>query len=272
MDSATAPVLLLVALVFVILRRFTPAVAIRPPDYRYSREELDTRFSGTSWIVNLAVLAVSVVLGLGTYAALAGLNRYFANADGSPQLYLLPESATWWFFPILGALSVSWGITLDLWTLLGHREDAELFAYWTSLKAGFDSSRILRWCAVLISLPIGILTILELPRHVAFGTDDFRDCGFAFASCKVFRYSDARRMTIIDGYRRRDTMLMARAGIVIDFSDGRRWSSAEIGEFKERPDPALQELLENRTRLPYNHSQTENEIPPLVSGPAASSR
>jgi hypothetical protein len=53
---------------------------------------------------------------------------------------------------------------------------------------------------------------------------DIRDCGYAFAPCKIYRFADARRMTIIDGFRDRDSRLIRRAGIVIDFSDGQRWS------------------------------------------------
>lgn len=49
----------------------------------------------------------------------------------------------------------------------------------------------------------------------------------------------------------------------MDCADGRRWSSAGIGDFNERLDPALEEFLENRTKLPYNDAQTEADIPPL---------
>lgn len=63
--------------------------------------------------------------------------------------------------------------------------------------------------------------------------------------------------------RDRDGKLTRRAGIVIDFSDGRRWSSADIGDFNERLDPALEQFLENRTHLLYNYAQTEADIPPL---------
>jgi hypothetical protein len=116
----------------------------------------------------------------------------------------------------------------------GHREDAVLYAYWTNLKAGFDSTKILRWLSILIVLPIAALTILALPMHVILGQAEIRDCGYAFRPCQVYRYSDARRMTIIDGFRDRNSRLTRRAGIVIDFSDGRRWSSADIGEFNAR--------------------------------------
>ena len=71
-------------------------------------------------------------------------------------------------------------------------------------------------------------------------------------------------MTIIEGFRTRDGKLTRRAGIVIDFADGRRWSSADVGDFSERVESTLEELLENKTRLGYNYSQTEADIPPLA--------
>jgi len=73
-------------------------------------------------------------------------------------------------------------------------------------------------------------------------------------------------MTIIDGFRTRDGELTRRAGIVIDFADGRRWSSADVGDFNKRVEPAFEELLENKTRLDYNYAQTEADIPPLTLG------
>ena len=70
-------------------------------------------------------------------------------------------------------------------------------------------------------------------------------------------------MTIIDGFRDRDGKVTRRAGIVINFNDGQRWSSADIGDFSERPDPALKQFLENRTHLHYDYAQTEADISPL---------
>jgi hypothetical protein len=46
-------------------------------------------------------------------------------------------------------------------------------------------------------------------------------------------------MTVIDGFRQRDGKLVKRAGIVLDFADGRRWSSAAISNFEPNVDPEL---------------------------------
>jgi hypothetical protein len=241
-----------------------PAASVKISGQKYSYEELDVRFSHTKWIVGFAMVVVGAIFVYGTHSALVGLNRYLAMRDGSAQFVLWPQSAIWWFFPAFGAVGLSWEITFRLWTLFGHREDADLYNYWSSLKSGFNSPKLLRWIAVLIVLPVGILTVLALPEHTALRQDDIRDCGYAFTPCKTYRYADARRMTIIDGFRTRDGKLTRRAGIVIDFADGGRWSSAEIGDFKARLDPALEEFLENKTKLPYDYTETEADIPPVT--------
>ena len=48
----------------------------------------------------------------------------------------------------------------------------------------------------------------------------------------------------------------------LDFEDGRRWSSAKIGDFKPTVDPALADFLVKKTRLPLNHAETEADIQP----------
>jgi hypothetical protein len=75
--------------------------------------------------------------------------------------------------------------------------------------------------------------------------------------------ADARRMTMIEGSTDLDGKLRKRAGIVIDVSDGRRRSSADIGGFRKSVDPALAAFLSDKTRLPLNFAQTEAEIPKL---------
>jgi len=260
-----------VLFVLAVARRYMPVASVKPPERKYSREELDVRFSSTQWVVGISMVVVGVFFAFATYAALKGVNRYLATADGRSQFLLWPQSAMWWFLPGFGALALSWGITLRLWALFGHREDAELYNYWSSLKSGFDSPKLLRWLTIFVVLPAGVLSILALSMHISLTQNEIRDCGFAFARCKIYRYADARRMTIVDGFRDRDGKLNRRAGIVIDFVDGRRWSSADNSEITERVDPALLEFLKDRIPLPFNYAQTEVDIPRLNTGPGRAS-
>ena len=138
---ARALVPFVVLLVLAFARRYLPASADKPAGYDGSCEDLDSRFSNTQWSVGFAMVVIGVLFVLGTYAALVWLNRYLATADGPAQFLIWPQSAIWWFFPGFGALTLSWGITLDLWALLGHHKDAGLYAYWTSQKVGYASSK-----------------------------------------------------------------------------------------------------------------------------------
>lgn len=233
-----------------------------------SRYELDDRFGPIKWIFNVCMVVVGAAFALGTRSVLVWANQYLASPRGQPLFEILPQNAIWWIFPFFAALTLAFEITLQLWSLF-DRNEADLYGHWSGLGATFrwvrepvdvDVRRMLRWSALFITLPIGILTILALPMHTVFTQDQITDCGYAFAACKVYRYSDARRMTIIDGFRTTDGRLTPRAGIVVDFKDGRRWSSGDEGDFNSTVDPRLKELMTNLTDLPYGYAQTEADI------------
>jgi hypothetical protein len=261
MGSAIA--IFAVLLVFALARRYMSAASVKATEPRLSMGDLDNRFGNTQWVVGIGIVLVGLIFIFSTHGALVLMNRYFSNHDGPAEFRLWQQSAIWWFFPGFGALALSWEIVLQLWSALGSREDARLYNYWSIQKSGFDVSKLLRWMALLIVLPIGVLTVLALPMHVALRQDHISDCGYAFAPCKVYMYIDARRLTMIDGFRTRDGNLTRSAGIVIDFSDGRRWSSADTGDFSANVNPAFSEFLQKRTGLSINHAQTEDDIPPL---------
>jgi hypothetical protein len=252
-----------VSFVFALARRYMSIASVKPPEGLDSVRNLDSRFDNTQWIIGISMVVVGVLFVMSTHSALVLLNRYFSTTDGPAEFRLWQQSAIWWFFPGFGALALSWEIVLQLWSDLGNREAARLYNYWSIQKSGFDAPKLLRWMAVLVALPIGVLTVLALPMHVALRQDDIRDCGYAFAPCKVYRYVDARRMTMIEGFRDREGKLTKRAGIVIDFNDDRRWSSADIGDFSPTVNPAFTEFLQKKTQLPLNYAQTEADIPRL---------
>jgi hypothetical protein len=263
LGRALVPFVVLV--VFALARRYISAASIKSPTNQVSLDDLDARFRSTKWIVGLSMVVIGILFVVSVHAAFVWLNRLIATADGPADFQLWPQSAIWWFFPGFGALTLCWEITLQLWSHFGNRDDANLYAYWSNQRTGFDATRLLRWFALLIALPIGVLTALALPMHTVFRQSDIRDCGYAFAACKVYRYADARRMTTIGGFRDRDGKLIERAGIVIDFNDGRRWSSADVGDFSKTVDPGFADLLTRKTKLPLNHAETEADIPQLIS-------
>src|SRR5262249_52108949 len=115
--------------------------------------------------------------------------------------------------------------------------------------------------ALVIAAPIGVFTILALPMHASLRHQDIRVCGYGWAGCTTFDYSAVVRMTEIKGFRGRDGKLHLRAGIVLDFADGRRWSSADMGDFHDSVDPRLSDFLLKRTGLPLGQADAEIDIP-----------
>ncbi len=249
--------------VFALARRYLPARATLEYASAYSLEDLRGRFAVTQWLVGAAMVLVGAAIALGIHSILVNLNRFFAATDGPSDFVLLPQTAIWWFLPGFAALCLAWEITLGAWSLVGNAKDVALYNYWTTATAGFDSTRVLRIMTVVIVLPIGILTALEVPAHVTLGNEEIRMRGYGFSSAKTYRYRDARSMTIIEGFRNRDGTLVRRAGVLLDFSDGRRWSSADIGDFKPTVDQGLVDFLTTKTGLKPQYAETESDIPRL---------
>ncbi len=116
--------------------------------------------------------------------------------------------------------------------------------------------------AVVIGLPMAILTILAIPQHTVLQENEIRARGYGFSRVQIYRYAEARKMTIIQGFRRRDGTLVRRAGIVLDFVDGRRWSSADISDFKSTIDSTLFSYLREKTNLDPHYAESDSEIAP----------
>ncbi|HKN17730.1 MAG TPA: hypothetical protein VJX47_12345 [Candidatus Sulfotelmatobacter sp.] len=257
--AAKALVPVAVAVCFALARKYLK------PQARLSETQLsalDGRFEQIKWVVGVSMIAVANLFAWATHHLLVSLNRYLAAGDGpETALRLWPQTAIWWFFPGFGAVALCWEITLKLWSAFGQRGTARSYRLWSDGRAGFDCTRILRWMALVIVLPIGVFTVLALPMHTALRDQDIRVCGYGWAGCRTVEYSKAVRMTLIKGFRDRDGKLHPRAGIVLDFADGRRWSSADIGDFAKSVDPALSAYLIERTGLPLEQAETEMDIP-----------
>ena len=188
---------------FALARRYMPATSY-PSTTKASQQELAERFQSTGWIVGIVMVVLGLTFAWGTHAILGGLNRYSSVSHSPNGFRLWPQPAIGWFFPGFGAVTLSWELTLQLWSKFRDREEAALYNYWGSQRAGFDCTKLLRWMGVVIVLPIGILTVLAVSMHATLDSDGIEDCGYAFSPCQRYRYADASRMTQIDGYRDRN--------------------------------------------------------------------
>lgn len=136
-----------------LLRRYLPARKTNPQSQLDSNVDVED-FTSANFAVYACMVAVGVAFALAVHWVLAAGNRYFAQTDGPAAFQFFPSGATWWFFPGFGALCLSWEITLFFWSLLEDRSKVDRFIAWTSERAGYDSTRALRWMAVVLATPI----------------------------------------------------------------------------------------------------------------------
>ncbi len=204
---------------------------------------------------------VGAVIALCANFLLVSLNRLGAILDGPADQVLPPQSAIWWILPMFGGGCLAWETTLGLWSLFGDKKEASLYAYWTIATAGFDATRVLRRMTAIIGIPGLLVTLLAVPEHDVLRHNDIRARRYGFKAAKTYLYSEARRMTVISGFQSRDGKLIKRAGIVLDFADGSRWSSADISDFKRSVDPELLSYLKTKTRLEPEYAVAASDIP-----------
>jgi len=221
--------------------------------------------SSSQWaigtLVGASMLAIGTVIAWGTHTLLVSLNQLFISLEGPSDFILPPQTAIWWFLPGFAALALAWEATLGTWSLIGNKNEVALYNYWTTAKAGFDSTRVLRIMVVVIVLPIAIATALALPQHAVLQEEAIHARGYGLSSTSTYRYVDARRLTVVDGFRQRDGKVVKRAGIVLDFADGRRWSSAAISNFEPTVDPELLNYIRIKTGLEPQYVEAESDIP-----------
>ena len=215
----------IVLTIFALARRYFPAKSAHEFGSAYCLEELNARFKGRQWLFGGGMLMTGIGIALALHFLLLGLNRLGAVLEGPFERVIWPQAAIWWILPVFAGLVLAWETTLGVWSLFGDRKEAARYAYWTMATAGFDGVRVLRLMIVIIGIPGLVLTLLAVPEHDLLRQKDILARRYGFAKANVYQYSHARRMTVIDGFRQRDGKLVKRAGVVLDFGDGRRWSS-----------------------------------------------
>lgn len=264
----------IIALVMIVCTKLLPARKANPAFRRLSSKALHDRFMPLRRRILCGWFIVAVTFFFGSWSVLYGTNRFLAGLDGPAIIRLYPEPAIWWVFPSIGAISLSLELTLQIWTLFAGRDTVDLFVEWSNTDSSFwgpskfpgiDWRRAYRWMALLVAGPFGIGVLLGINMHASVGPDRIRDCGYAFRPCMVYQLDSARRITQIEGFRNRSGKLINRAGVIIDFQSGDRWSSAEWGDWSQFVDPALKNYLTARTRLTLRFALTEGDILPLAS-------
>jgi hypothetical protein len=161
-------------------------------------------------------------------------------------------------------LTICWDVTLSIWLLFASRDTVATYILWTNVRSGFDTTKTIRWMAILIALPIGVLTALAVPMHTTLHANEMRIREYASLSSLKYDYADARRVAMISGFRDRDSKFTPRATVIIEFTDGRRWSSAANRDFEHEIDNGLVRFLAEKIHLSIEQADTANDLrPPL---------
>ena len=243
---ATIPAI--VAVAFALGRRYLP---MQEPVW-YGQED-EQRFSRLQWGFALAMIGVAASFATLSFFLLISLNRQLATGGEKVSFVLLPSPWMWAIFPFFGGIAACWEITLRIWKSFGDSSQASKYESWSNQRAGFDASRLLRLMTLCIVVPMGMSTVLALPIHTSVSESGFHIVHFASLRATQHTFSDVRKIMITDALRLRDGSLHRRPALIVYFSDGSKWSSADNRE----PDPALNEQLlefiEEKTNLPIEH-------------------
>jgi hypothetical protein len=137
-----------------------PKVALSSVD---QYEDLAARLRKMQPIVNACTTITFVAFLFGVHALLIFLNARLAALDRNALFTFLPGPSNWWGFPLVGAISLSWEITLQIWSLLGHRATANEYREWGKTAPlifrghifALNLQKFFQWVAMFIALPVG---------------------------------------------------------------------------------------------------------------------
>jgi len=241
---------------FAAFRKLAPAKANVDLE-RYDRVESARMPTGT---FSAITLSLGLLIAIGGFFALRGLNHLVGRADSDVLLQVFPVSVIWAFFPGFAALSVPWPLVIAVLRRSRFRDDAAYIEAQGSAKSGFDCYRIMVGMVLFLVLPIGLFTVLAVPERLTLTQQDIRWTHYASLRSEVFDYADARRATFVDGYRLRDGSLQSHPDLVIDFAGGRRFSANAVGDGSSTPSNQEIEILLEKTSLTPGHVRTLEDL------------
>lgn len=230
-------------------------------------EDLDARFATQQTIVNLCCIPSGLAFFFFSHACLVAINQWLIKADGISGYRVACQPVIWWFFPGFGALSLCFEITLQIWALFVGHKIVDLYSDWDSQQPKqsrggivyYDARKWLRWMALLVALPIGILTALALNMHTTFGEDGIHEFGYAFSTPKQHSYANLRRITLLRGAYDKHGKFFNRPTVVLDFADGHRWSQSNWDVSKDSW-RGLLTALDHKTYLPVTSAGTIEDL------------
>jgi hypothetical protein len=248
-------------LILVLFRRMAPP-RFRATEHPYTdSQKPDPLPTG---LIGSAMWAVGVGLAL-LYFVLKGLNSWWASLDGPSILTQYPPAVIWCFFPLFAALAIPWPLTVWYLRKVGRWEEADAIEDSSDQKGGADTFRIMKWLSIGLVGPIGILTLLAIPIHLSISGSEVRVGHYASLRTERFALSEARRLTVVNGYRLKDGTFHSAPDVIIDFADGRRLDGNQVGDGGTSIRGDVMHLLIAETGLRPEHASTTHDIPELAA-------
>jgi len=160
-------------------------------------------------------------------------------------------------------LAIPWPFTVWYLRKVGRWEEADSIEDAADEKGRANSFKIMKWMSIGLAAPIGVFTVLAIPIHLSITDSAVKVGHYASFRSDVFPFNQARRATVIDGYKLRDGSLQPARDLIIDYADGRRLRGNQVGDGGTSiPDDVMQ-LLIAKTGLTPEHAETADDIPAL---------
>jgi hypothetical protein len=216
-------------------------------------------------IIGSAMWAVGIGLAL-LFFVLRDLNHWRASLDGPSLLTQYATPFIWCFFPGFAAIAIPWPLTVWYLRKVGRWEEADAIEDDSDSKGGGNQFRIMKWMSIGLVGPIAFFTLLAIPIHLSITDSEVRVGHYASIRSESFRLKDARRLTIVDGYRLKDGSFQAAKDVLIDFSDGRRLKGNTVGGGGTSVPEDVLRLFIEKTGLTPEHALTEDDVSALQLG------
>lgn len=242
-----------------ILRRTVPP-RFRATEHRYDEAQVPEPLP--TGVVGGAMWTIGIGLAL-TFFVLRDANHWWASLDGSSILTQYAPISIWCFFPGFAALAIPWPLTVWYLRKVGRWEEADTVEDDSDARGGANSYTIMKWLSLGLVAPIGVFTVLAIPIHLSITDSAVKVGHYASLRSEIFPFNQARRATVIDGYKLRDGTLQPAKDLIIDFADGRRLKGNQVGDGGTSIPDDLMQLLIAKTGLTPGHAETADDIPAL---------
>jgi len=234
-----------------------------PPSKKAIEFSISTEEPVSGWWTGLSIVlwlgSIGVIM-LGTVASTRALNDVIALIQGPAEFRLVPTWAWWYLYGGFAGLSLSWLVIAPAMRFL---MTPDKFARWTrghDRQAGFDTERAMRFLALAIMGPYTLAFLPSVGCHTRFSEGDIGIQTYAQIREVRYGYGDVAATMIVKGGRDRSGEFYKDPQIVIDFKDGRRWSSGDGFRDPEDINPDLAAFIAIKTGLAFRYIEAKQDL------------